>query len=129
MFLAVCDDVREALRRVRRNPRLTLLAVGTLAVGIGAASRRREGRIGVGPSHGLAAHWRQFRRGRARVAAGRTRPMAHQLGASPGYFATMGIPILAGPGVTDGDGPSSEPVAIVNDFFAETFWDRPRSGG
>ncbi len=53
---------------------------------------------------------------------GEKAPMAHQLGASPGYFATMGIPILAGRGVTDGDGPDSEPIAIVNDFFAEKFW-------
>jgi hypothetical protein len=38
MFLGLRDDSREAFRRVRRNPRLTLLAVGILAIGIGAAS-------------------------------------------------------------------------------------------
>ena len=32
------DDFREALRRVRRNPRTSLLAVGTLVLGIGAAT-------------------------------------------------------------------------------------------
>lgn len=38
MLLSLRDDLREALRRVRRNPRLTVLAVGTLALGIGAAT-------------------------------------------------------------------------------------------
>lgn len=53
---------------------------------------------------------------------GERRPSAHQLAASPGYFATVGIPILAGRGFTDGDGPRSEPVAVVNDLLAQTFW-------
>lgn len=52
------------------------------------------------------------------------RPSAHQLAASPGYFATMGIPILAGRGFAESDGPQSDPVAIVNDLLAERFWPR-----
>ena len=42
--------------------------------------------------------------------------------ASPGYFATAGIPLLGGRGFTEGDGPQSEPVVIVNDLLAETYW-------
>jgi hypothetical protein len=38
MFLAIRDDLGEALRRVRRNARLTLTAVCTLALGIGAST-------------------------------------------------------------------------------------------
>jgi len=32
------DDLRDALRRIRRNPRTSLLAAGTLALGMGAAT-------------------------------------------------------------------------------------------
>src|SRR5260370_38976569 len=37
-LLALRDDIREALRRARRNPRTSLLAMGTLALGIGAST-------------------------------------------------------------------------------------------
>ncbi|HSB13657.1 MAG TPA: ABC transporter permease [Bryobacteraceae bacterium] len=56
------------------------------------------------------------------VAPGETRPRAHQIVASPGYFATLGIPLLAGRGFNEGDGPKSEPVVIVNDFLAQKIW-------
>ena len=49
-------------------------------------------------------------------------PRAHQIVASPGYFATLGIPLLAGRGFTESDSAQSEPVAIVNDLVAQTFW-------
>jgi len=51
-----------------------------------------------------------------------TKPRAHQIVASPGYFATLGIPLLAGRGFNEGDGPQSEPVAIVNDLLAQNIW-------
>jgi hypothetical protein len=38
MLPSLREDLLEGLRRVRRNPRLTLLAVGTLALGVGAAT-------------------------------------------------------------------------------------------
>ncbi len=38
LLLALRDDLREALRRIRRSPRTTLLAIGTLALGIGAST-------------------------------------------------------------------------------------------
>jgi hypothetical protein len=39
MYLAgLCNDLREALRRIRRNPRTSLVAAGTMALGIGAAA-------------------------------------------------------------------------------------------
>jgi predicted permease len=50
------------------------------------------------------------------------RPGAHHVITSPGYFATLGIPLIAGRGFTESDGSDSEPVAIVNDLLAETFW-------
>jgi predicted permease len=53
---------------------------------------------------------------------GEANPRAHQLVASPGYFATLGIPLLAGRGFSESDGPQAEPVAIVNDLLAQNIW-------
>ena len=41
---------------------------------------------------------------------------------SPGYFPTMGIPIVAGRDFTDRDGPGAPPVAIVNEAMARRYW-------
>lgn len=41
---------------------------------------------------------------------------------TPGYFATLRMPILAGRGVRDADTAKSEPVAVVNEAFAEKFF-------
>ena len=56
------------------------------------------------------------------VGPGENRPRAHQVVASPGYFATVGIPLLSGRGFTETDGSRSEPVVIVNDLLAQTYW-------
>jgi len=53
---------------------------------------------------------------------GEPRIRGHHLVASPGYFATLGIPLLYGRAFTEADGPHSEPVVIVNDLLAETYW-------
>jgi len=53
---------------------------------------------------------------------GEPRIRGHYIMTSPGYFATIGIPLLAGRCFTEGDGPQSEPVVIVNDLLAETYW-------
>ncbi len=47
-------------------------------------------------------------------------PRCHYITASPGYFATVGIPVLAGRGFTEADNAQSEPVAIVSDLLAAT---------
>jgi putative ABC transport system permease protein len=41
---------------------------------------------------------------------------------TPDYFATMGVPLIAGRGFTEADGPDTAPVAIVNRSFAEKFF-------
>lgn len=41
---------------------------------------------------------------------------------SPDYFATLGVPVLAGRDLTRSDVQGSEPVAIVNQTFARHFW-------
>jgi predicted permease len=40
----------------------------------------------------------------------------------PGYFATMGIPLLAGRDFMKGDGPGAPKVAVVNETFAKYFF-------
>ena len=42
--------------------------------------------------------------------------------ATPGYFDTLQMPVLAGRVFTDADGPNSEHVAIVNRSFARKFY-------
>lgn len=44
------------------------------------------------------------------------------IAAGPGYFGTVGAPVLVGRDFTDGDGPASTPVAIVNQRFADTYF-------
>ncbi|HEY9126202.1 MAG TPA: FtsX-like permease family protein, partial [Acidobacteriaceae bacterium] len=41
---------------------------------------------------------------------------------TPGYFATLQIPILAGREFTAEDGPDAQPVAVVNQSFARKFF-------
>lgn len=41
---------------------------------------------------------------------------------SPGYLATLGIPLRGGRHFDDGDVAGAEPVAIVNEAFARHFW-------
>jgi putative ABC transport system permease protein len=41
---------------------------------------------------------------------------------SPGYLATLGVPLRSGRDFDDGDVKGGEPVAIVNEAFARQFW-------
>jgi predicted permease len=41
---------------------------------------------------------------------------------TPGYFDTLRIPLLAGRGFTTSDGPTTQPVVIVNRSFARKFF-------
>ena len=42
--------------------------------------------------------------------------------AYPGYFETMGIPLLAGRDFNTTDGPDGAPVAVVNEALAARYW-------
>jgi predicted permease len=44
---------------------------------------------------------------------------------TPGYFSTLRIPLLAGRLFSEGDTPTSQPVAIVNQAFAKRFLGDP----
>lgn len=41
---------------------------------------------------------------------------------TPGYFRTMGIPLLRGRELTEQDGPDQPRVVIINNTFAQRFW-------
>jgi putative ABC transport system permease protein len=41
---------------------------------------------------------------------------------SPGYFKSMGIPLLQGRDFTDADGPTAPPVMIISQATAKKFW-------
>jgi predicted permease len=45
-----------------------------------------------------------------------------QIGVTPGYFATLGIPLLYGRVVTASDDTTSIPVALVDELLATRYW-------
>ena len=51
-----------------------------------------------------------------------TNPTSNHERVSPGYFRTMGIPLVAGRDFTWSDTETSQPVIIVNQSTAERFW-------
>jgi hypothetical protein len=46
----------------------------------------------------------------------------YQVGVSPGYFATMGIPLLFGRDVSAADDTTSVPVAVIDESIAKRYW-------
>jgi predicted permease len=50
------------------------------------------------------------------------RPVMHNFQVSPSYFETMGVNILKGRSFTESDRSGTEPVAIVSEAAARTFW-------
>ncbi|HTO72666.1 MAG TPA: ADOP family duplicated permease [Gemmatimonadales bacterium] len=49
-------------------------------------------------------------------------PSAHRYAITPGYFATMGIPLIAGRDIDAHDGSSAPAVVLVNQSFAARSW-------
>ena len=56
-------------------------------------------------------------------------PLGDLRSASPEYFPTLGIPLVTGRLFTPSDGPSSPPVAIVNQTLARRYWGRESAVG
>jgi putative ABC transport system permease protein len=53
--------------------------------------------------------------------AGQNERNALRLSATPGYFAALGIDVVAGRPFADVDDPRAQPVAIVSELFAQAF--------
>ena len=49
-------------------------------------------------------------------------PVAGLRGVSPGYLAAMGIPLRRGRNITTADREGAQPVVLVNESFARTYW-------
>ena len=95
---------KEALRRVKELPGVTAVAVGT------AVPWRDAGNFGFGLGFSADGHVRQ---------AGEEDPRARLRIISPGFFASLGVPLIAGRDFNDNDRSDSEPVVIVSKSLAE----------
>jgi putative ABC transport system permease protein len=74
-----------------------------------------------GPLHGDNAHG-TFQLENGRATSPGDMPYANIASVSGGYFAAMGIPLIAGRSFDDRDRGSSVPAAIVNAAFAKKYW-------
>jgi len=90
------------------------------------AIRRIQALPGVNKTaFGMVVPWRdegprfQFSADGHVQAPGEEDPRAHWLGISPGFFAALGVPIIAGRDFNDLDSQSKEPVVVVSETLAK----------
>jgi putative ABC transport system permease protein len=98
----VLDFYKESIRRVEALPGVTKTAFSTLA------PWRDTDTVGIGLQFSGDGH-----------VHGKDDPRAQWRSISPGFFAALGIPILAGRDFNDLDGKNSEPVVIVSETLAQ----------
>lgn len=100
----IVEFYREATRRIRELPAVQNVAIGTMvpwrdtAGGDFSLELAVDGRI---------------------PAAGEEHPRAAIRVVSPGFFATLGLPVLEGRDFNDGDRSAGEPVAIISRSAAQ----------
>lgn len=94
----------EAMRRIKELPGVDAVAVGTLV------PWRDAGNFGPGFEFSADGHVKQ---------SGEEDPRGRFRAASPGFFASLGIPILSGRDFNDNDRKSSEQVVIVSQSLAQ----------
>jgi hypothetical protein len=100
----VIDFFQESMRRIDRLPGVERVAVGGFVPWRDAGS--------FGPEFGFAVE------GQTRV-DGEQNPRARLRAVAPGFFAVLGIPLLAGRDFTAADGRGSERVVIVSQSLAQ----------
>jgi putative ABC transport system permease protein len=105
------EQVRGFYREVRRQV-ATLPGVDQVALGTGVPWRD-AGNFGPGFSFSVE--------GRARE-NGEDDPRAKLRAVSPGYFAALGVPLVAGRDFTDGDHQGTERVVIISQSIAQRFF-------
>jgi putative ABC transport system permease protein len=98
----VIDFYKELMRRIDALPGVNKTAYGMLVPW-------RD--VGLGPRLQFSADGHVN-------APGEEDPRAHLRVISPGFFATLGVPIIAGRDFNDLDGQSKEPVVIVSETLA-----------
>jgi putative ABC transport system permease protein len=105
----VVEFYREAARQIHEVP-------GVLNVAVASAVPWRD-RDGVRLEFALDGHV---------PAAGEVAPQAVFQVISPGFFATLGLPVIEGRDFNDADRDGSEPVAIISQTLAEQMF--PKGG-
>ena len=100
----VLNFYRETTRRVTELPGVERVAVGT------AVPWRDAGTFGPGFGFSAEGHVR---------ASGEEDPRARFRNVSPGFFAALGVPMIAGRDFNDNDRLKSEPVVIVSQTLAQ----------
>ena len=95
---------REAMRRIAELPGVERVAVGT------AVPWRDAGIFGPGFQFSVEGYAK---------ADGEEDPRARFRTVSPGFFAALGVPIIAGRDFTDADRNDTEPVVIVSQSVAQ----------
>jgi hypothetical protein len=94
----------EASRRIRELPRVRRVALGNVV------PWRDAGRFGPGMSFAVEGYT---------PADGEENPRARLRNVTPGFFATLGVPLLAGRDFTDDDRGGSELVVVVSQTLAQ----------
>ena len=98
----IVTGYKEAIRRIGELPGVSGVAVGTVVPW-------REGENSFAMQFSTEGHLR---------GPGEEDPRARFRTISPGFFATLGVPVLAGRDFNDNDRPASEPVVIVSQSLA-----------
>jgi predicted permease len=98
----VVDFYKESIRRVNALP-----GVNTTAFGM--AAPWRDAGFGFGMQFSADGH----------VHVPNEDPRAYMRVVSPGFFASLGVPIIAGRDFNDSDGQKSDPVVIVSESLAQ----------
>src|SRR5712691_5168628 len=98
----VVDFYKESIRRVDALPGVNTTAFGMVAPW-------RDGGFGFGMQFSADGH----------VHVPNEDPRAHMRVISPGFFASLGVPIIAGRDFNDSDGQKNDSVAIVSQTLAQ----------
>jgi predicted permease len=98
----VVDFYKESIRRVDAQPGVNTTAFGMFAPW-------RDGGFGFGMQFSADGH----------VHVPNEDPRAQMRIISPGFFASLGVPIIAGRDFNDSDGQKNDPVAIVSETLAQ----------
>ena len=98
----VVDFYKESIRRVDGLP-------GVSTTAFGMAAPWRDAAFGFGMQFSADGH----------VHVPNEDPRAHMRTVSPGFFASLGVPIIVGRDFDDSDGKKNDPVVIVSETLAQ----------